>query len=272
MQEITSQCKKLPPVVIVAGGKGVRMGDLTQHIPKALVKVGNNAFLFHQIKTFAKQGFKEFFIASGYQHSAMLNYLQQQDEWSDFSYIKSEANIHFFNVSDISVKLIDTATNNGNAGRIKLLEPLLPERFIMTWCDNISDVSLKDMLAFHEQHETTMTMLTVNPPERFGLVTLENETVIKLDEKLPDPDRWINAGLFIVDKSVFNFISSTQAMWEFDVLPKLINKYQLNAFKYDGYWQCMDNINDRMILEKDCINKIGPWQKLHPDEYSSHRL
>ena len=202
----------------------------------------------------------------------MLDYLKAQSEWKDFSYVKSENNIHYFEVLDLSIKLIDTKEENGNAGRVKLLESLLPPHFFMTWCDNISDVSLANMLSFHFQHNKNMTMLTVNPPERFGILTLEDDIVTDLHEKLPDPQRWINAGLFIVDKPVLQLITSEQAMWEFDVFPKLINDKQLITFKHDGYWQCMDNINDRIILENDCLNKKGPWQNIQANEYSSHRL
>ena len=224
-------------VIILAGGFGTRLSEYTKSIPKPMIKIGGKPILFHIIKFYAKHGFKDFCIATGY---------------------KGEIIKKFFNKKflDWNINIIQTGKNTMTGGRLKRLKKYIgKDTFMMTYGDGLSDVNLKKLLKFHKKHKKLVTLTAVRPPARFGALKLKGNQVSYFKEKSRLDEGWINGGFFVMEPEFLKFIKNDSTYLEREPLEKITQKKQLAAFKHKGFWQCMDTKRDKDRLNKILISK-----------------
>tara|TARA_B100001013_G_C24570289_1_gene426300 strand:- start:117 stop:803 length:687 start_codon:yes stop_codon:yes gene_type:complete len=219
-------------VVILAGGSGTRLSEYTKSIPKPMVKIGDKPILVHIMKLYAKYGFKEFIIALGYKGNLIKKYFKKKKfNWN--------------------IKLVDTGLNTMTGGRLKRLKNIIGnQRFLMTYGDGISNINLKKLLRFHIKNNKLVTLAAVRPPARFGAIKLNGNLVNYFKEKSKLDEGWINGGFFVMEPEFLKFIKGDKTFLEREPLEKLSKKNELIAYKHKNFWQCMDTLRDKKILEE----------------------
>lgn len=218
-------------VVILAGGQGTRLAEYTKKIPKPMVKIRKIPILEHIINHYAKYGFKDFYIAAGYKQDIIKNYFKKK---------KNRLNIN----------VIDTGQKTMTGGRLKRLKKYLEkETFLMTYGDGLADLNIKKLIKFHKKNQNIATLTAVRPPARFGVIKINGKKVSYFKEKSKLDEGWINGGFFVFEPKIFKYIKNDNTFLEKEPLSKLGKLKQLNAFKHKGFWQCMDTIRDKEILE-----------------------
>ena len=230
------KCKDLK-VVILAGGLGTRISEYTKKIPKPMVKILNKPLIVYIMKHYSKFGFKNFYIAAGYKQEVLKKFFKNQ-------------------LYDWNVKIIDTGQKTMTGGRIKRLKSIINNKpFFLTYGDGVSNVNIKKLLKFHNNHNGYTTLTAVRPPARFGKIKLSGNKVTYFKEKSKLDEGWINGGFFVFEPEIFDYIKNDSTFLEREPLVKLGHQNRLYAFKHDGFWQCMDTVRDKEILEKK-IKKI----------------
>ena len=224
-------------VIILAGGKGSRLSEYTKLIPKPMIKILNIPIIVRIINHYTKYGFKDFIVASGYKSKVIENYFTK-------------------NLLNLNIKIINTGINSMTGGRIHCLKKYIKnETFMMTYGDGLSDVDLKKLYNFHKNNKYIATLTAVRPPARFGGIKLSGKTVKYFKEKSKLDEGWINGGFFVMEPKILNYIKSRKTVLEQHPLEKLSSLKKLGAYKHNGFWQCVDTIRDKEILEKAIKNK-----------------
>ena len=250
-------------VGILAGGVGSRLSEETVVKPKPMVEIGGRPILWHIMMHYATYGFKEFVIALGYKGEIIKKYMAdycalESDMTVDLGTGKVE--LHRSHAQDWKVELIDTGLSTGTGGRIKRLVPYFGGRtFFMTWGDGVSNVDLRALLAFHKAHGKIATVTAVHPPARFGRLDLEGDRVVRFAEK-PIEEGWINGAFFVLEPAVAEYIDEDSTMFEQGPLERLARDGQLMAFRHEGFWQCMDTLRDKVLLERMWETGRAPWK------------
>lgn len=251
-------------VAILAGGYGTRLAEETEIRPKPMVEIGGKPILWHIMMHYAYYGFKDFVIALGYKGEAIKKYMV------DYSSLNSDLTIDLKSgriqteqgdKPDWMVKLVDTGTNTQTGGRIKrLVKHLGKETFMLTWGDGVSDVNLNDLLAFHRSHGKLATMTAVRPPARYGHLNIENSRIVEFTEKPQTGEGWINGAFFVLEPGIFDYIDGDDTVWEKEPLERLAKDGQLMAYQHTSFWQCMDTLREKYILEKLWQSGNAPWK------------
>jgi len=219
-------------VVLLAGGFGTRLSEYTKTIPKPMIDIDGKPLLLHIMKFYARHGFKNFYIAIGYKGEI----------------IKKFFNKKFF---DWNINLIETGKNTMTGGRLKRLKKYIgKETFMMTYGDGLSNINLKKLLKFHKKNKKLVTLTAVRPPARFGALKLKGHHVSYFKEKSRLDEGWINGGFFVMEPEFLKFIKNDNTYLEREPLEQMTKKKQLAAFKYEGFWQCMDTKRDKDKLDK----------------------
>ncbi|HBR15952.1 MAG TPA: glucose-1-phosphate cytidylyltransferase [Candidatus Omnitrophica bacterium] len=251
-------------VVTLAGGYGTRLSEETVHKPKPMVEIGGLPILWHILKIYASAGFAEFIIALGYKGEVIkdyfLNYYYQRHDLS-IDLKKGDVKVHEGGRDRWVVHCVDTGLNTGTGGRIKRLQPWLGnETFLMTYGDGVSNVDIKELLAFHRKHGKLATIMAVHPPSRFGGLEFDVDRVTRFVEKPQIGQGWINGGYFVLEPGVFDYIDGDETMFEQEPLERLAEDNQLMAFKHPDFWQCMDTLRDVRLLEDLWKKGEAPWK------------
>ena len=225
-------------IVILCGGLGSRLSEETKLKPKPMVKVGNMPILSHIIKIYEKFGYNEFYIALGYKGHVIKKY---------FSKLKTKSKFH----------LINTGAKTLTGGRLLRLKKYFKkdENFMLTYGDGLSGQNISKLVKFHLKNKKIATMTIVRPPVRFGEVKIHKNIIKRFREKPQISSSWINGGFFVFNSKIFDLIKNDQTMLERKPLEKLSQKGQLCGFKHYGFWQCMDTLRDKEILESKIKNK-----------------
>ena len=224
-------------VVILAGGLGTRISEYTRNIPKPMIKIKGEPILLRIMKHYYKFGFNDFYIASGYKGKIIKNYFKNKK----------------FN---FKVNIIDTGLSTMTGGRVLRLKKILKsETFLLTYGDGLSDVNIKKLIRFHKKSKNYVTLTAVRPPARFGAIKLHGNRVKVFKEKSRLDEGWINGGFFVMSPKIFEFIKNDKSYLERQPLENLSKKNKLGAYKHYGFWQCMDTLRDKEILEKK-IKKV----------------
>jgi len=251
-------------VAILAGGYGSRLAEETEVKPKPMVEIGGHPILWHIMMHYAHYGYDEFIIALGYKGEVIKKYMV------DYCSLKSnlKVNLRTGEVQanggykpDWTVDLVDTGLGTQTGGRIKKLAPFVGnETFMLTWGDGVSDVNLDDLLEFHRSHGKLATLTAVRPPARYGHLDLNGTCVLEFSEKPQTEEGWINGAFFVLEPEVFSYIDGDETVWEREPLERLANAGQLMAYKHTSFWQCMDTLREKHLLEKLWQSENPPWK------------
>jgi glucose-1-phosphate cytidylyltransferase len=254
-------------VAILAGGLGTRLSEETRMKPKALVEIGGRPIIWHIMMHYSNFGFNEFIIALGYKGQSIINWMHEYYHSNKNITVKKDAReVVFHDKSRQSqsrwrVHLVDTGQETLTGGRIKRLAPLLNnEPFMLTWCDAVSDVDLNALLKFHLSHRRLATVTAVRPPPRFGYLKIEGDRVTNFKEKDRDMEGWINGAFFVLEPQVFDYVKGDTTQWEQEPMEKLAREGQLMAYRHNGYWQCMDTLKEKQLLEEQWRTGQAPWK------------
>lgn len=251
-------------VVILAGGLGTRLSEETLSIPKPMVTVGDDPILLHIMRHFASYGHTKFLIALGYKGYVIKEFFANYAlHNSDFRVDISSKKIEIIrnNSEKWTVDLIDTGQETMTGGRILRLKEYLDSEFLMTYGDGISDIDISQLIAYHKSHGRLATVTAVKPPARFGSLEINEGVVTKFGEKVPGDSGWINGGYFYLSKEFCNYLVDDKTILEGKPLEMLVAENQLSAFEHCGFWQPMDTMRDKKILEDIWINGNAPWKR-----------
>jgi glucose-1-phosphate cytidylyltransferase len=253
-------------VGILAGGLGSRLAEETETKPKPMIEIGGRPILWHIMKYYTHFGFDDFVIALGYKGEVIKRWVV------DYANLMTDLSISFRDgavtqlgeqsdgVDDWQVALVDTGQATNTGGRIKRLAPYLGEStFFMTWGDGVSTVDLHALLEFHRSHGKLATMTAVRPPARFGHIELDGDRIVEFSEKPQVGEGWINGAFFVLEPAVVDYIDGDTTQFEREPLERLAADGQLMAYRHADFWQCMDTVRDKKLLEELWETK-PPWK------------
>lgn len=251
-------------VAILAGGYGSRLAEETEVKPKPMVEIGGHPILWHIMMHYAHYGYDEFIVALGYKGEVIKKYMV------DYCSLKSNLKVNLRTGEieanggykpDWTIELVDTGLTTQTGGRIKRLASYVGnETFMLTWGDGVSDVDLDDLLEFHRSHGKLATLTAVRPPARYGHLDLNGTRVLEFSEKPQTEEGWINGAFFVLEPEVFNYIDGDETVWEREPLERLASAGQLMAYKHTSFWQCMDTLREKHLLEKLWQSENPPWK------------
>jgi glucose-1-phosphate cytidylyltransferase len=255
-------------VVILAGGFGTRISEESQFKPKPMVELGGMPILLHIMKIYSAHGFNEFIICAGYKQHVIKEYfadyfLHTSDITYDFTGGKNEMIVHSTHSEPWKVTVVDTGLNTMTGGRIKRIKKYLgDEPFLLTYGDGVSNVDIASLVEFHKEHGKLATMTVVNAGQRFGIIKMGKDNQVSSFREKKDIDGHpINGGFMILDPKVIDYIEGDSTVFEKAPLENLSKDGELMAFKHDGFWQCMDTLRDKEMLEKMWMNGEAPWKR-----------
>lgn len=254
-----------PQVVILCGGKGTRLRERTEAIPKPMVEVGDMPILWHIMKIYAHYGFKDFVLCLGYKGEAIRQFFIQYGRWQKQDFVLDSHQIRYFgngkdDIEDWRISFVDTGQETNTGGRIKRVEKhVRSSQFFVTYGDGVSDIDIKRLLSYHQSHKKTGTVTCVKPRLQFGMVDMDaNKTVTAYEEK-PVSKRWASGGFFVFNKEIFRHINEDDIL-ETTVINRLVARRELRAYCFEGYWECMDTYKDHQKLNDLWALKKAPWK------------
>jgi glucose-1-phosphate cytidylyltransferase len=251
-------------VVVLAGGLGTRLAEETEIKPKPMVEIGGRPILWHIMKHYAHFDFKEFFIALGYRGEVIKRFFIDYCSLSGSITIdlkRGQVESQDADCEDWVVHLRNTGQDTNTGGRVRRLkESIGNETFMLTYGDGVCDVNLQDLLRFHKSHGRVATVTAVRPPARFGGLVFDGDLVSDFVEKPQIGEGWINGGFMVFEPAVFDYLENDDASLEADALEHLAEKGQLAAYKHDKFWQCMDTLRDKRLLETLWHEHRAPWK------------
>jgi glucose-1-phosphate cytidylyltransferase len=251
-------------LVILAGGYGTRISEETHLRPKPMIEIGGKPILWHIMKTYSSHGINDFVVCLGYKGYLIKEYfanyfLHMSDVTFDMS--KNSMTTHRKYSEPWRVTLVDTGENTQTGGRLKRVrEYLADEDFCFTYGDGLGDVNITALIEFHRSQNALATVTAVQPPGRFGMLTLDGKRIVGFSEKPEGDGGWINAGFFVLSPRVIDYIDGDDTAWERAPLERLAAEKQLSAFVHRGFWQPMDHLRDRQYLESLWAGGSPPWK------------
>jgi glucose-1-phosphate cytidylyltransferase len=254
-------------VAILAGGTGSRLSEETVAKPKPMVEIGGRPILWHIMKYYAEYGHTDFVIALGYKGEYIKRY------FVDYSSLQNDLTVSLRHGTveqhpngsgteeDWTVKLVDTGISSQTGGRIKRLAPHLGnETFMLTWGDGVSTVDLEALLKFHVAHGKLATLTAVRPTARFGRLELDGDGITEFSEKPQTGEGWINGAFFVLEPAVFDYIDGDDTRFEREPLERLAADGQLMAYRHLDFWQCMDTLREKLLLDELWESGTAPWK------------
>lgn len=255
-------------VVLLAGGFGTRISEESAFKPKPMIEIGGMPILWHIMKEYAYYGFTEFIICAGYRQEYIkewfANYfLHNSDVTFDYTRGKNEMTIHQTRLEPWKVTIVDTGYNTLTGGRIKRIQKYVgDETFFMTYGDGVCDVDINRLLDFHKSHGKLATLTAVIQAQEKGVLNIdEDNSVHSFREKEMSDGAPINAGYMVLEPKVFDYIEGDMTIFEKGSLSKLADEGELMSYKHRGFWQCMDNIREKNLLETLLAEDKAPWKK-----------
>lgn len=252
--------------VILAGGFGTRISEESAVKPKPMIEIGEKPILWHIMKIYSTHGINDFIVCCGYKGYSIKEYfanyyLHGADVTFDLA--KRSVEIHHDSSEPWRITCVETGLSTMTGGRLRRVRQHLDdETFCMTYGDGVSDVNISDLVAFHRKQNTLGTLTAVQPPGRFGAFTLEAEDtkVPHFREKPVGDGAWINGGYFVLEPGVLDYIEGDATVFERGPMEKLSQEGQLSAFKHYGFWQPMDTLRDKNVLEEHWQSGKAPWK------------
>ena len=253
-------------VLLLAGGFGTRLSEETDIRPKPMVEIGGKPILWHIMKTYSQYGFNEFVVLLGYKGYYIKEYfanyfLHQSDVTIDMSNGKME--VHNNSSEPWKVTLLDTGLDSMTGGRIKRVQEFIgDEPFMLTYGDGVADINIEELVKFHKKHGKAMTMTSAQPDGRFGALDIdENNRVQEFKEKPKGDGSWINAGYFVCEPKVFDYITEGDStVFEQEPLKNLAKEGEIFTYKHDSFWMPMDTLRDKHKLNELWDENKAPWK------------
>ncbi|MEW6224341.1 MAG: glucose-1-phosphate cytidylyltransferase [Chloroflexota bacterium] len=249
--------------VILAGGMGSRLSEETITKPKPMVEIGGDPILWHILKHYSHYGHTDFVIALGYRGELIKQYFAQYASLSGNLTVHTSRGVierARHDVEDWTVHLVDTGLETATGGRMRRVAHLLDGPFLMTFGDGVSDVDLGRLVDFHRSHGRLATITAVRPPARFGHVQLDGDAVAEFSEKPQTGEGWINGGYMVLERAVLDYIDSDDVYFQKEPMERLAADGQLMAYRHESFWQCMDTMRDRVMLESLWATGDAPWK------------
>jgi len=250
--------------VILAGGLGTRISEETHLRPKPMVEVGGRPILWHILKIYSHHGINDFVICCGYKGYMIKEYFANYFLHSSdvtFDLTTNQMEVHAQKAEPWKITLVDTGESTLTGGRLRRVANYLEGgSFCFTYGDGVADVNISALIEFHRREGRWATLTAVQPPGRFGSLAFERGRVLAFEEKPQGDGAWINGGFFVLEPEVLDTISGDQSVWERDCLPVIAEAGQLNAFQHHGFWQPMDTLRDRQLLEELWQADQAPWK------------
>ena len=252
--------------VILAGGLGTRISEETHLRPKPMIEIGGKPILWHIMKRYCAHGVKDFVICCGYKgyliKEYFANYFLHMSDVT-FDMVHNRMEVHEQKAEPWRVTLVDTGEDTMTGGRLKRVKDYLKdeEAFCFTYGDGVADIDIAASIAFHKSHGMLATVTAVLPPARFGALARNGDTVRGFIEKPRGDGGWINGGFFILSPKVFDYISADSSSWENESMVKLAAANQLKAFEHNGFWQPMDTLREKNLLEELWASGEAPWKQ-----------
>lgn len=252
------------PTLILAGGMGTRLAEETSVRPKPMVEIGDMPILWHILKMYHHHGIDEFYIALGYKGEEIKRwFLDYANLGGDMTIQTQRGDVlrRGRRREDWTVHLIETGRDTQTGGRVKRLKPYLQgQSFMATYGDGVANVNIAELLAFHRAEGKIATVTAVRPPARFGGLTIENNLVSSFSEKPQTGEGWINGGFFVFEPAIFDFIDGDDTILELEPLERLAREGQLAAYRHYDFWQCMDTLREKRLLESLWNQGKAPWK------------
>ena len=253
-------------VVILAGGFGTRISEESHLKPKPMVEIGDKPILWHIMKLYSHYGYNDFVICCGYKQHMIKEwfadyYLHSCDITFDFTQ-ENKMIVHNNITEPWKVTLVDTGLHTMTGGRVKRVKEYLnDEPFFLTYGDGVSDVNIPELLEFHKKNGKIATLTSVQPMGRFGaLDIMEDGQISNFKEKKKEDSGWINAGLMVMEPEIMNYISGDRTVFEKESLVEVARDGQLDAYRHNGFWQCMDTLSEKNKLEEMWKSGNAPWK------------
>jgi glucose-1-phosphate cytidylyltransferase len=251
-------------VIILAGGKGTRLAEETAVRPKPMVEIGGKPILWHILKIYAAYGYKDFLIACGYKGELIKEYFHNYSlHGCDYFLNLRDGTRQIINTNGLDWRLgmIDTGLETMTGGRLLRLKPFIGnETFMVTYGDGLGNVNIRALVEAHQASGKLATVTAVRPPARFGALVLDGNHVTEFSEKPQAGEGWINGGFFVFEPQVLDLISGDGCILERQVLEQLARDGELHAYRHEGFWQPMDTLRDKQLLESLWNSGNPPWK------------
>jgi glucose-1-phosphate cytidylyltransferase len=256
--------------VILAGGKGTRLMEMTGTLPKPLVEIGGKPVLWHIMKNYAAHGIHEFIICLGYKGNMIKEYFSNYFLYNSdvtFNIGQNQMEVHEKHAEPWIVRLIDTGENTQTGGRLRRVAHYLEDTagqqdFCFTYGDGVGDVDIAATVAFHKAHGKKATVTATKPPTRFGAIVTEGDKVVRFEEKpVSGADTWVSGGFFVLNRQVIDLIEGDDTIWERGPMEKLAADGQMMVWRHKGFWHPMDTLRDKTHLESLWESGNPPWKK-----------
>jgi glucose-1-phosphate cytidylyltransferase len=252
-------------VVILAGGLGTRLSEETTLKPKPMVEVGGMPILWHIMKIYSTYGYNDFIVCLGYKgyliKEYFANYFLHKSNVT-ISLKDNSINVHDSQAEDWKITLVDTGSDTLTGGRIKRIQPHVNnETFMLTYGDGVGNIKIDELVAFHKSHGTFCTVTSAQPSGRFGNLNIdENNKVTSFQEKPKGDGGWINAGFFVCEPQVFDYIEGDHTIWEREPTERLAHEGNLHTYKHYGFWKPMDTLRDKQELDNEYTSGNAEWK------------
>ena len=251
--------------VILAGGLGTRISEETSIRPKPMIEIGGKPILWHILKTYSHHGINDFIICCGYKGYVIKEYFANYFlHMSDitFDMVNNKMEVHQQNVEPWRVTLVDTGDETMTGGRLKRVAPYVEgeEAFCFTYGDGVGDVAITALIKFHRDRGKLATLTATQPPGRFGALSLNGDQITSFKEKPHGDGSWINGGFFVLSPKVINRIAGDATLWEREPMETLANDGEFSAYFHSGFWQPMDTLRDKALLEDLWVSGKAPWK------------
>jgi len=227
--------------VILAGGLGSRISEETKLKPKPMVEIGGKPIIWHIMKIYSFYGINDFIICCGYKGEKIKEYFTENNEnWN--------------------VSCIDTGLETMTGGRLKRVQNLIDDTFCFTYGDTANDVNIKELIKFHKKENRLATITSCIPPEKYGVLEIKENKVISFKEKEPMEEIWVNGGFFVLEPQIFDYLKNDSTIWEKDAMEGLVKNNQLSAYKHRGFYQHMDTVKEKNLLNKLWQEEKAKWK------------
>lgn len=250
-------------LVLLAGGLGTRLSEETDARPKPMIEIGGKPILWHIMKIYSAHGINEFVVCCGYKgymiKEYFANYFMHMSDVT-INLATNQIELHHKKAEPWKVTLVDTGESTQTGGRLKRVADYIDGDFCLTYGDGVGSVDITALIKFHQSHGRLGTMTAVQPPGRFGAINIDGNTIKSFQEKPSGDGGWINGGFFVLKPEVLNLISADDTIWERGPLESLAKADQLQSFFHRGFWQPMDTLRDKNLLESHWASGNAPWK------------